>query len=123
MKKFNEFISKIQNEIPLVTNKIEKYGEGYILQALMFSRENKAVKEEAKEGIYIGNMTEHNHIKAQVIEVLYSSNAEKKLYSRNLVEELEKRFKDKYVYLSYLEESKDLCRIQFYILDNIKTYV
>lgn len=122
MKRFNEFISYVEQNIPVVYNNIDTFGDGYILQVIMASDKNKEmIKEKAKSGLFISDLIEtKNNRKIKSIEILYSNNAERKLYSRELVENLKQLFNSKIVYVSLLDNQKEKVLMQFYILDNVK---
>lgn len=116
MKKYNEFVSLVENKLPVVYGNLSDYGKGHIIQVIVLSSTSEAVKKDAKPGIYIKDNIKHN---IKMIEVLYTTRAEEKLYTRELVNNLHELLDNQIVYISYLDVQKDKTLMQFYILDEI----
>lgn len=119
MKELNVLLDKLDKECPHVFNKIDKYGQGKIIQVVIGNKKNKTIQiqKDKQTGVY---KTETNAL--DIIEVLYSTSSEKKKFIKELIEILENKLNEKVVYVSCLSVTKDTALLQLYALDKVNKF-
>lgn len=118
MKKLNILLDKLEREYPRVSQKLNYYGTGKLVQVIMANKKDKTIKTKdgVKPGIYVSDEEDR-----KIIEILYANIQEKKQYEKELYEILAEEITDKIVYVSCVSQEKDSLLMQFYIMREVKS--
>ena len=119
MKNLNILLDNLEKKYPFVTQKLDSYGSGTLVQIIVASKKDKTIprKENTESGIYVNNNTEKN---CTIIEILYGNIQEKKKYEKELYNILVNILADNIIYVSFFYRDKDILRIQLYKMEELK---